>query len=363
MKIRLAFVVLVFAVAAHGAPPDMAVSLPSTPTISSAQDCPRDGSDSSMTCVLAAVGATTAENRARDRQDLVRLLDWDAWGRLLLVIDFTRDRLGEKRLHIADVYGDGHDIVLPVDAMTWHAAVAAAQRYRDEAAHPPHRVPSPENGIQRVCVTADGMTEIAETVLRGHVLRMRGGDHTTSDGCFDPMDGMALTLRTLAVQAVPLCAKLDLSGAIRQIQRCMALSGDKMVAADVSNRLEPFLGQACYRADQTATFAPLFAPDATMAIDGRPPVSGSSVVKAWAGFVCERQDHFSLSGIDAAADEATVHGSVMTTRIDNTAAGRRGIFHAFADYSQHWTRGPDGQFRLAAWIVGAFSPETEEKSE
>ena len=168
MKIRLAFVVLVFAVAAHGAPPDMAVSLPSTPTISSAQDCPRDGSDSSMTCVLAAVGATTAENRARDRQDLVRLLDWDAWGRLLLVIDFTRDRLGEKRLHIADVYGDGHDIVLPVDAMTWHAAVAAAQRYRDEAAHPPHRVPSPENGIQRVCVTADGMTEIAETVLRGH---------------------------------------------------------------------------------------------------------------------------------------------------------------------------------------------------
>ena len=356
MRIRLTLMALLFFGVATAQAGPLDATLPAT-----SPACLSEGSNGDTPCLLAALGTTTAEDHARNHQDLVRLFDWDAWNRLLLVMDFTRDRHGVTQLRIADVDGGGRDLVLPMGPRAWRAAVAAARRYFREAIDPPHKAPPPAKGIVPVCITMDGMFERAETVLDGRVVRMRNGDAATSDDCFDPIRGMGETLRALALDAAPFCARIDLPDAAEQIRLCERLSGDRMAAAAVANRALRFAYWNCSTADKLADVAPVFAAAASLHIDGRAAVTGAAAPQAWQAFSCERDTYFYFAGFDATANGAVAHGTMTTGRSEHVPGGRDKIFESHAAFTQTWVRGADGQFRVTDWTIDAFSPEIERK--
>jgi hypothetical protein len=357
MRIRLTLIALLFfgVATAQAAPLD--ATLPTT-----APACLSEGSNGDTSCMLAALGTTTAEDHARNHRDLVRLFDWDAWNRLLLVMDFTRDRHGAAQLRIADVDGGGRNLVLPIGPRVWRAAVATARRYFRQAIDPPHKVPPPAKGIQPICVTMDGMFERAETVLDGRVVRMRNGDAATSDDCFDPIRGMGETLRALALDVAPFCAKIDLPDTAEQIRLCERLSGDRMAAAEVANRASRFAYWNCSTADKLADVAPIFAAAASLHIDGRAAVAGAAAPRAWQAFTCERDTYFYFAAFDATAGGAVAHGTVTHRRRESVTGGESKVFESHATFTQSWARGADGQFRVTDWTIDAFSPEIEQKA-
>jgi len=331
-------------------PPAAAAALPD---IRTAQDC---ASRYDFHCILTHTGTRPAEAHARDRTELIRLVDWDAWSRLLVFLEFTRDRGGALAVRIPAVNADDQDIVAPIAPRTWRAALAAVARYRRLAIHPPPPEPVPP-GEQRICITADGIGEQVELVLAGRVERIRSDDVHQPLDCFDPMEGLGIALRTAAVAAVPFCERIAGGAPMQQLEACRLLSGDRMAAADLYNSAGIFTSESCDQRGPVSHYLPSFAADAVLTIADRPPVRGAApAASAWLDFTCERREFYFMHAVSVAGGTGTVRGVIQASRQDPAGKGR--YLSSHADYAQRWTRGTGGGFLLADFTIGAWSPET-----
>jgi hypothetical protein len=295
----------------------------------------------------AGVGDRTAESYANDKIDLIRAMEWDPYGDLLVFLEFTRDRNGESRLTIRDPSGQTPAIRVPIDAAAWKEAVTAWQRYADALGH---------QGPRRFeCVLADGPMDIAEAVFGGGVSRAKTTD---TDSC-SPMPEFNLigAFVTEAAGLVPFCADLHLGGGTDQIDACLRLAGNRFVASRVLDVAQVFYFDSlnCTDKDALDRIVPRFASGAVLRIEGKTIAGAAQSAAAWLAFTCDDR-HLAFSRVYSTL-HATIISGLVTMVISHPNGGEA---LAYAKSSQTWQRGPKGDFVLTSWSVGEFGPEQEQ---
>jgi ketosteroid isomerase-like protein len=274
------------------------------------------------------------------------------------VIAFTHDRAGNVDLHVADVGGIGHDIVQPIPAREWRAVLRAVDAYYARSLVPRERLPA-ASAIQRICVTIDGDHELLEMSHDGHVDRVRSYDIVDRQTCYTPFDKLEKTLIRSVVRLLPYCGKLERRGDLQRIEDCMLLSGDKMLAAEVFNRSYVFDNASCRPAAKADNYAAVMAPDAALTVAGRAPVGGAfPAAQAFAAYLCETDGTITFADVSASGNSATVSGTLIKSR-EEESGQERFYYATLAPFTQHWTRGADGVFRMMQWTIEAFGPEAQ----
>jgi hypothetical protein len=308
-------------------------------------------------CILTQTHSDSTEAAMRGRDQMIRLVDWDAWGRLLLLADFTRDAKGALMLRLPAINDGEESVSQRISLQTWRTALAALARNRHQSIYPPTPKPLPA-GQESVCVMADGIGERVELALDNRVERIHSGDSAKPLACFNAMDGFGEALRGLVVSAIPACSALKLASddPILNIEACRTLSGDRMAAAALHNAAEIFTSEHCDRPKPAEDFLPSVAPDAVLTIANRPGVTGArEAMTDWLAFACERREFYRTRMAAVHGKDGTISGWIIRSRPDPAFPNH--YLSSQTTYTQHWTRGADGVFRMQSFTIQDWSPE------
>ncbi len=310
----------------------------------------------------------------RDAGDQVRRVFYvDGYGHDVVAVAFVRSpaRDPEVWVHYPQQQGEPRPEPLraPVPRPVWSDLIERGQHFdrdvlsRSAPAAEPRAVRAPADAAEepetiQMCMHSWVFT--IEAVDRG-----RSGQteirRKTEDACENGHGELyAQQVQRIALSLIPHCAALDVAQYRNEavaLQVCGRLRGDRIAAAEVRNRADPFFYVG--GPDEAVLIAPLFHGDATVTWDReehRGPLARAH--EFWAarlrgpagetGFFFE-----SIEGLYA--DRVRLRGSLSRpVRVE----GEQVDWEAAA-VEQIWTRVNGGDWRIEEATVGAWQPERQ----
>ena len=232
-------------------------------------------------------GVPSIEEHAAAGDQVRRAFYVDGYGRDLVAIVFVRPRGREPELRVHFFQDEGAErwepLVAPVPGPVWEDVIRRSEHFdRELVGLPP---PPPESNVITFCLhswvftveAVDPAEEDEQPVVR----------RRTEDACQDGLaEAYAGELERAAVPLIPHCARLDPQlhrGHASLLAACGALSGDRLAAAEVMNRVSLF--RNITEPEDASVISSLFEPDSIVDWNGERNEGPWSAATFWAAKV------------------------------------------------------------------------------
>ena len=289
----------------------------------------------------------------REAGDQVRRVFYvDGYGRDLLLISFVRAPGRDPTLFVHFPRRDGEPVPAPLSAPVphhlWSEMLARSGRF-DREIVPLTRDPD----ALEICMHSWVYT-IEATDPEHESVRSAGPRTEVEDACEDGLgEAFAWELQRMALPLLPHCARLDPEqhrGPASQLAACRMLSGDRMAAAEVFNRLAAF--REVRGADDSDEIAGIFEYDSAV-IDWQGEVHrGTQAAAFWARKIGETEARLYYGSVEGLTARRARFAGVLerTRRIE----GEEHEIHERAPVEMVWALTPALLFQVEGATVGPW---------
>ena len=247
-------------------------------------------------------GVRTIEEHAAAGDQVRRAFYVDGYGRDVVAIAFVRARGSEPMLWVhfprEEGRGRAEPLTAPVPQAVWQEVIEESAHFDRQLVPLPDEVPvAQEDGeeIMAMCLHSSVFTieatDPAEREGRQPTIRRR-----TEDACQNGLtEAYAVELRRVAVPLLPHCARLDPElhrNEATLLSACRLLAGDRLAAAEVMNRVDPF--HSVDGADDAALIRHLFDYQAIIDWNGQRNSGAGSAANFWAAKMAEGEGRIIL---------------------------------------------------------------------
>lgn len=289
----------------------------------------------------------------RDAGDQVRRVFYVAFGHERVAIAFVRSPGREPIVSVHFPRRDGRPAPEPIQAVVpyevWTEVLARSAHFDRSLVPLPSRP-----GERSTCSPRWVYTVEATDPARANLRQPAALRRTTENSCADGLaEAFAMDAQRLALPLFPHCGRIDLGqdgNPAAQLGACWLLSGDRMAAVEVLNRLRALLqaGQS-----QVVDDLGIFKRDARIEWHGRPSPDRGAASAFWLSGLAEapRATFFYEVVEGLAADRVRVTGALWRyTGGENSVP----TTHYAAPVEQIWVIGRERQFEIVSATIGPW---------
>lgn len=294
-------------------------------------------------------GARPIETHLAAGEQVLRVFYVDGYGRDMVAIELIRAPGRDPRLMVRHRRPDGGTptaLEAPVAINIWNDMIVRASQFDRSFA------PGPQGNSGDIVMCLHGwhyLIEASEPGPRPPPRIRRKSESACEDG---PGELFAYGLQRTALDLFPHCAMLDPEqhrNAASQLNACGLLSGDRMAAAQILNRLRPLL-RAGSPQDE-ALLRGLFEYEMRIDWNGESNSGPGSAAAFWAGKLAQpsgRANFYVQSVEGLSADRVRVRGELGRSAGDNSSET--------AAVELIWTNANGGPHQISEARVGPWRP-------